>query len=247
MYKVLIVDDEYWMCKGLEKVITRDCDGFEVGAFAKDGKEALACMQRQRFDVVFTDIAMPVLDGLEMIHLMREREIETPVIIITGYNEFEYARRAMRYDVKDYLLKPLDRVEVLKSLQRLRLEATPAHEEQISKATEQFTGKELISHVLKRIQTAYMEDLALTIIADETGYNPSYLSRLFKIETGVSFVKFLNEVRLREARKLLIQSNTRISEIAINTGFWDEKYFSRFFKRETGMSPTEYRHHKIQT
>lgn len=244
MYKILIVEDEYWMFRGLEKVIGRNCPEFAIVSFAMNGEEALEIMRQQEVDVVITDISMPVMDGLELIKEMRSRKNTKPVIIITGYSEFEYARAAIQYGVKNYLLKPLDPAEVRDALERLKQEWQSAEspDQAPLELNDLPSGKELIRQVLKHIDTAFHKaDLSLSSIANETGYNASYLTRLFKDETGRSFVKYVNDVRIREARQLLRETGLTVAEIAIKVGFWDVKYFSRFFRREVGLSPSEYR------
>ncbi len=236
MYNILIVDDEYWMCKGIQKVVERYCLNFKIAHYAHNGKEALAYLKNTEIDVVITDIWMPKMTGLELVKEMRKLSMHNHVIIITGYNDFEYAQTAIRYGVEDYILKPLSNIEVKEALHRLevKMEETVNSDMEDTLENENFSnGKVLIEHVLLRIHSSFKHDLSLTSIAEETGFNPSYLSRLFKYETGKSFVKYLNEVRLKEAQKLLEQSVYSISDIANHVGFWDDKYFSRFFKTTT--------------
>ena len=86
-----------------------------------------------------------------------------------------------------------------------------------------------------------MEDLSLSEIADQAGFNASYLSRLFKMETGKGFVQYLREVRLEHAARMLRDTNLTIERISKRVGFQDEKYFRRTFKQELGLTPSEFR------
>jgi len=106
MLKAIITDDETMIKKSL-KVIVERTNLFEVTAAFTNGQEALEFMKENPVDLLITDIRMPVMDGLNLIAALREIGNETDVIILTGYGEFEYAQRAIRYGVTDYLLKPI--------------------------------------------------------------------------------------------------------------------------------------------
>ncbi|WP_282936268.1 response regulator [Paenibacillus sp. RC67] len=118
MYKVLIVDDEYLIKKSLNKLITESGYGFTTVLEAEDGEEALELVLQMSPDLIITDINMPVMDGLELIRECKVRQLMCEIVILSGYNEFEYARQALRYEVKDYLLKPI-RPEQLDNVLRI--------------------------------------------------------------------------------------------------------------------------------
>ncbi|WP_159888341.1 response regulator transcription factor [Paenibacillus puerhi] len=247
MYNLLVVDDEFWMCAGLKKIIDRLDVPFTVTDSACDGRQALAKLEGGQFDAIITDINMPVMDGLEMMKEMRERQFKQPVIIVSAYHEFEYARTAMRLGAVDYLIKPVKNEElsaVLTNLQDLvsrRKEGPPAETETAADFTGLGGGVELVQTVLGTIERSYMEDLSLAILADQAGFNSSYLSRLFKIETGKGFVQYLREVRMKHACRMLKDTSLTNIEIAKQVGYWDEKHFRRTFKKDFGMTPGEYR------
>lgn len=117
MYYTLIVDDEPLMLTYLANSISAICPHFCVTGIARDGKEAMDWLARQHFDLVITDIRMPELDGLGLAKYIHEAFPQTKVIIISGYNEFEYARNAIKYCVTEYLLKPLRDNDLLDVLQ----------------------------------------------------------------------------------------------------------------------------------
>lgn len=118
--KVLLVDDEK-----LERVLIRNGfdweeHGFEIAGEVSGGMQALEFVEHQEADVIFTDINMPEMDGLEFIQKLRETGRECPVVIITGYREFEYARKAVRLGVEEFLLKPVDFRELQEIAERLK-------------------------------------------------------------------------------------------------------------------------------
>lgn len=106
MLRAIIADDETMIKKSL-KVIVERTNLFEVTGAFTNGREALEFMKANPVDLLITDIRMPVMDGLNLIAALRETGIETAVIILSGYGEFEYAQRAIRYGATDYLLKPI--------------------------------------------------------------------------------------------------------------------------------------------
>ncbi|PYI53082.1 response regulator transcription factor [Paenibacillus flagellatus] len=112
MFKVMIVDDEPHIRKGLRTIIPWESFGFVVTAEAEDGAEALERAESHVPDVVITDIRMPRMDGIELSKELKSRFPDIKVLILSGYNEFAYAKEAMKYGVADYLLKPVDPEEL---------------------------------------------------------------------------------------------------------------------------------------
>lgn len=97
--KALLVDDEIHILTNLSKVLPWEEMGFEVVLLAKNGKEALEIASKHRPDLILSDIRMPVMDGIQLLQELREREIPCEILLLTGYQEFEYARTAIRYGV----------------------------------------------------------------------------------------------------------------------------------------------------
>jgi two-component system response regulator YesN len=192
---------------------------------------------------------MPGMDGLEMLRRMREGGHHQPVVIISGHHEFDYAKTAIRHGVFDYLVKPIDRQEisgVLVKLARKLEEAADARmdlqETEGVKEGELRRGSQIVRMMKERALQNYRDDLSIAVISDQTGFNPSYLSRIFKQEMGKGYVQYLTDIRLQVASKLLVDKpELHVSEIARLVGYWDDKHFSKQFKREIGMTPTEYR------
>lgn len=118
--KVVIADDEIRICKLIEKLIDWDGLGIKIIGQVSNGIDAFNIIISEKPDIVITDIRMPGLDGLELIKKVREADIKTSFIIISGYKQFEYAQNAVRYGVEDYLLKPINRDELYNIIVKLR-------------------------------------------------------------------------------------------------------------------------------
>ena len=116
MYRALIVEDEDLMREYLAAKLSELCPEWEAGATASDGMEAVERMAHERFDAVLTDIRMPGMDGLELARYIRRTDAQLPILILSGYDEFNYARAAMKLNVFDYLLKPLNEEELSAAL-----------------------------------------------------------------------------------------------------------------------------------
>lgn len=120
MYRIIIADDEPWVAYRLTRLVDWQALGYEVVATAQDGEEALRLCLEHRPEVLISDIRMPGLDGLELLHALRQRQMETAVVLISGYAEFSYAQQAIRDGAFDYLIKQVSAGHLTDVLTRLR-------------------------------------------------------------------------------------------------------------------------------
>ena len=192
MYKVMIVDDEKCIRKGLQILINWGEYGFSAEDEAANGMEALRLLEREKFDVIITDIRMPRMDGLELAKQIYEMNIRTNIIIISGYKDFEYARSAIEFGVKRYILKPIDQNLLIDALLKIKKEyevGNPAEEAEKDKVDFIPEGDAVcvISRIKKYIDENCSRDISLKSIAKDFNYNPVYLGRLFSKITHISF------------------------------------------------------------
>ena len=243
MYKLLLVEDEKLIRRGLADHNPWSEWGFECVGEAENGMEALSLFAQHHPDVLLTDLRMPAMDGLTLLSKLRNKGINCPVIIISGHADFDYAQRAIRYGVMAYLLKPIKQQELKNAFMRVRKflgESQPIHlgahrSEDIA-----------IEPVLSFIEANYHFDIRIQQLADIAHLSVSQLTRIFKMETGESIVKYINSVRVDVAKKLLRDTSLKIFEVADQVGFDDVSYFCRVFKGITNYSPTEYRENEDQ-
>lgn len=232
MPKVMLVEDEPVIRAGLRKLLEQVIGGYTVCAEAENGAEALRLLARAQPDVVITDLKMDVMGGLallEKIHLLDER---LPVIIISGYSDFPFAQKAIRYNAKAYLLKPVDRLELMQALAR----ACPAEGE-----GDDAQGNLLVQKAKALIKRKLSEELSLRGIAEEIGLNHQYLSAYFKKHTGKNFSRYIAEKRIALAQKHLRDSRLKVYEVAELSGYRSLTHFTNAFKEIAGCTPTEYR------
>ncbi|MCA0756586.1 response regulator [Paenibacillus sp. N4] len=140
MYKVLLVDDEADVREGLVREIDWEGSGFTVAGTAENGKEAIELAERLEPDVVITDISMPFKDGLQLAEWLRQHQPLVKIVILTGYDEFDYARQAIRLSVDEYLLKPFSDCSFTELLLKIRarIEAEVAEREDVRQLKEHY-------------------------------------------------------------------------------------------------------------
>lgn len=120
--KIIIVDDEYLFRKALQATVDFESLDFQIVGEAKNGEEAIDLVNRHSPEIALVDINMPKVDGLEFAQYLRDREIGTRVIFISGYDHFDYAKEAMRLGAHSYLLKPVDDDELIREIKELKSE-----------------------------------------------------------------------------------------------------------------------------
>ena len=240
MIDIVICDDEVILRNGLKSWVEKSGLPLKVSGTAGNGPQALELIAKQKPFIALMDINMPGMAGLDVIEEIQNRGIGTRFIIISGHDEFQYARRACHLGVVDYLLKPIDRGELVELLKKVL--------EQIRK--EQLTQKVFVEKedtakekILGYIQDHFTEQqFSLGQLAEEFHLSQSYVTRLIKQETGSSFSELLTRMRIDRAVSLLVQSpDMKLVEIAERTGFASQHYFSRVFKEKIGFSPADYR------
>ena len=243
-YRVLVADDEKLIAKNIAKSIEQINPCFEVVSICTDGREALQYLIQNPVHVVFTDIRMPEMDGLD---LAKQIFLDYPYIqcvIISGYNDFDYARSAISYQVTNYLLKPINKEELRKCLSELEKHLHTALADLDTVTTQEKSTEELVSLVKEYIQKNYQQTLDLSTMADTLGFSSAYLTKIFTKHEGMPPSKYIKKYRLTIARQLLLTTDIPISVIAEQTGFNDQFHFSKTFKASEGCSPSEFRQKK---
>ncbi len=348
MYKLVVIDDEYIVLEGIKALISKMNLPFEVVGFAYDGIVALDVIKNMNPDIVITDIRIPAIDGLALIEQAKDFCPETIFVVISGYMEFEYARKAMGLGVKDFVDKPISAEKLKNLLVRMekiienskqeafeervkhrnyfRLEEALKHGmtsiangdnegfhnasikawntlfnmyqdlKDLKRETfkvisvfsdilndqrknvhilEDFSYSEIeklsdvenlklyfkkattcigqyieadntgashrvILKVLDYIKENYNKDFGLTDLADAVEMNPAYLSSLFKEEVGMTYVKYLTELRIAQAKKLLLEGY-KVNEVSYMVGYNNYRHFGSIFKKYVGVTPNEYK------
>lgn len=365
-YKLMLVDDEPLVRKAFQHVINDQFEELDVVARTGNGVEAVELARRYKPDIILMDIKLDGMSGLEAVEEILKFLPQSVITIISAYDNFSYARSALRLGVLDYLLKPLNKSDIIELLKRSirqleeieskgRMSVSSKLDKKINKAGQALNlpleqEKRLLHHItlgnynqsmtrlndvitycfnqkenchldnfidysqelmaviyrriynksslseedfldrypreeiLNKLENAnnvenlfelfksyfkslinpllqnkfqknddavenariyleknYEQDISLDEVASEVGLSPSYLSRKFKERYQLGFLEYLTELRINQAADLLINKNIKINEVARRVGYRDGNYFSKVFKRETGLNPSEYR------
>lgn len=241
--KVVLLDDERIIRRGLEKILCENFPFVNVIASLGDGQEAMDFFMDHQVDLLITDIRMPHFDGLAIIKMLRERKVDIDVIVISGYDDFQYCKEALKYQAFEYILKPIDKAEFINIIKRF-IERKNINE---TKGLEEISDREkkIIRDIKFYLKRNYMDSVNLKLLAEQFHLNAVYISQLFKKETGESLTEYLLKIRMEKAAVLLGDTNLRIQEISDMVGYHTTKQFSAIFKRYYGVIPSEYRNNII--
>jgi len=257
-YGVVVVDDEYWIRSLICSYLPAAEEGFALLGEAADGIDGLDLCRETHPDILITDIKMPGIGGLELLETVRREAPDTQIIIISGYEEFEYARRALKSGVLDYLLKPIEKPAVREVLFQAarRLEDLRSSREEVCRLEKRMESLETvfsppgdlpdlrdrrIERAVEFIRENFSRDISLEEAASEAAMNPNYFSECFRKSTGRGFCDFLTGCRLSRAAELLLKPELKIADVARQAGFRDPNYFTKIFKKATGRNPSECR------
>ena len=237
MLNVYIADDEVWIKLGLKKLLERiDVDSFVVGT-ANNGLMAKEEIAMFKPDVIFTDIRMPGLSGLELLQAIPEVSPDSKVVIITGFAEFSYAKEAVQHHAFDYLLKPIKEEDLQRVMTAILKERGEAEDEEIKAPV----NDKMIDSVVADIRDHYMEDISLTSLAAKYNVSMGSLSKMIKDHLQLNFSDYIASLRIQRAKELLSDETLSIQEIAEIVGYNDYFYFTKVFKKIEGISPSKYR------
>jgi len=249
MYKVLLVEDETVIRQGLRDLIGQSTGRFQVTGEAANGVEALAYLKCDIPDLLITDIRMREMDGLTMVSKVKEMYPDLPVVILSGFGEFDYARKAIEYGVTHYLLKPIERLELVAALDKIKTtldqrRGIPAVVSQDGNAPQSNAGgdaRKIIRDVKEFVRLHPDGDLRLQTVASRVHLNATYLSQLFKSETGTNYSEYVAEARMERAKWLLAHTRLKIYDVARLSGHQSPKHFMLVFKQQTGVTAGDYR------
>ncbi|MDE6788343.1 MAG: response regulator [Ruminococcus sp.] len=250
MYKVLLVEDDTALRFIYSKMKTWSDCGFSISAEAANGKQALEILENRSFDLIFTDIRMPFIDGIEMLRKLHDKGNTIPVVFASSYDEFEYARQGLILGAFDYLLKPVKQKNLEEVLNRVRShidelndrdKIAPVVAEIVNELDILSDENKFINQVIFYFSAHYREPFTVDDIADSHGYSKDYFSKLFKQNFGVTFHEFHSRVKIGYAIELIQTGNYKTYEISDMLGYASVDYFTKVFKEITGTTPSKFK------
>lgn len=258
MLRLMIADDERIIRETIRNLIDWESLGIKLTGLCKNGLEAYDMILDEYPDIVLTDIRMPGLSGLELIEKIHLLDPSIHFIILSGYEEFSYAKQAMKFGVKHYLLKPCNESQIIESIKETiaDIEKEPERElhsnknsrissfQESSGSAEQLLYKDFIVQTMEYVND-HLSDPALSLkwIAENVLFmNVDYVSKQFVKQTGTKFSTYLCDLRIARAKTLLESGDSdKIYEIATQVGCGNNpQYFTQLFKKSTGLTPSAY-------
>lgn len=260
-FTIVAVDDEPIVHKMLARIIEDSGLPVSLVGCASSGDEALKLIRQFRPDICLLDIHMDGMDGLELASRLPAMLDYSPrIIYLTAYSTFEYAQKAVKLGATDYILKPINRKELIASLRsatnsiqaerldaldrtrlRERVESMMPAAVSNADAADESKNVAIAKIARKYVDEHYAEKATLTHAADQVNLSSGYLGTIFKAAFGLSFRAYLRSVRIARAKELLNDRSLNLSQIAMAVGYEDLNYFSEAFLQETGVRPSEYR------
>lgn len=338
MYKIFVVEDEHIENEAICRMIEQSGESWSVAGTAFSGTEALEKIAETHPDIILLDIHIPEVDGLEVLRRIKKDDPFKKVIIITAFNEFDFAHQAIKAHVDDFLLKPIRPQQLIEAVNgvaasikesmieefdekmnavlynivhRHYSKARDAANEYVSlvckrcghdliriqnemqhflgelnETTHEICERQMpdakkifranpetfknpyrlfseVMRVIDRIFDVLMEsddskrntmegilnyidrnchkDISLNQVGEYANMSSYYLSKIFKKETGVNFVTYLTDRKIEIAKDMLLYTDIPIINIALELSYHEPNYFSKVFKKATGLTPTEFR------
>lgn len=255
MYNILLVDYSRRFCKELEHVLQAYKFPLTIKNCVTSPSSALVTLSEGDFNVIIVHTEQCDSAGLWMCHHIRKTS-DIPILLLGGRDQFRLVRKALTYQVNDYLPSPVRPSALLHSLHELlnRLNSVPVPVKKSSpiQPALQLNGKAIDSGHVIRIIKGYVrdhlrEEITLKKMADMLHFNCAYLGQKFKMEENVSFNNYLLLERMKKAKQLLLSTDMRIYEIALEVGYRDIDWFYKKFKAYAGSSPNAYRRQKANS
>ena len=248
LLKIIIVDDEVLIRNLIKMKADWESLEMEVVAEYSDSVEALQSLEDIRPDIILSDICMPKMDGLKFAERCKQQLPGVKVIIITGYDEFEFALNSIKIGVSDYILKPINSTVLMDALKKVKkqisksefqtelLEETPYEEPM------ETDGNNLMKDIILYIDNNISDpNLSVNSIAQEFFFSTGYFCRMFKKILGKTFGEYLSDLRYTKAKDYLCYTDLKCYEIGEKIGITDAHYLSIWFKKKSGVPISKFR------
>ncbi len=241
IHRMIVVDDELFIRKSICEYDWGVIQVEVVGSF-HSFEQTVNFIKEHPVDIVLTDICLLGASGLQLVEWIKKYDRRIKVICISGYDDYTYLRSAFKAGAEDYILKPINK----KTLYDVVSSVLDGNKSEFSEEYQMLDspkdiGNYQISKVIDEIRKNYMNPITLESVAKTVGLNTAYLSFLFKKIVGRKFSDYLDEYRINVAMQLLKDSSYNVTEIAYQTGYKEQRYFSEKFKKRVGVTPSEYR------
>ena len=239
--RIIIADDEEYVRFELKELLLEIRSDLEI-IEAVNGSELIDMFKQEKFEAAFVDIKMPGFSGLEAIEKVVSGNLLTEWIILTGYSDFGFAKKAITLGVTEYLLKPVSRNEMEDVLQKIDNNLARKSGKLIIDDTSDINEKtiHLVRSAERIVRERFSEHIGVAQIADELGVTPNYLSSLYKKFTHTTFTRHITDIRMTKSLELLKQTGVSVKDATELLGYSSSRHFARLFREYYDISPSEY-------
>ncbi|NJP41539.1 response regulator [Oscillospiraceae bacterium HV4-5-C5C] len=252
--KILIVDDEVNIAHGIRSMLLANLSFAVSVRCASSASDAIDQAAQFKPDLLITDIRMPRMSGLELIDQLEAARLCTHYVILSGYEDFNYAQEAIRKGVADYLTKPVEKEYLLSMCTRFnnQLQQVCLRQQDIDLPEYEFLKwdpyqdeyPESLKKIIRFIEQNYMKsDLSGSSISDALFFHHSYISQLIGKHTDMNLSGIIAYFRLKKAMELLLApQNYRVSEVSQLVGFSSERQLYKVFQKYLFCTPVTFKH-----
>lgn len=248
--RAIIVEDEKRARGVIRNLLSKMDVSVSVAGEADNAAEGMRLIQTLLPDIVFADIRMPEMSGIEMIRRLNEKGIKTKYVIVSGYDDFKYAQKCIELGVIGYILKPVTYEDMEHVILKVHGSSggntiAPALKENLPVLDmgkiEHVSENLIVRKVIRYVSENMGVPCRLSQTARELKVSPEHLSRVFHEEMNMTFTDYVKLVKIDYSMALLKKTDLKINEIARAVGYENEKYFSNIFKETVGVTPKQYR------
>ena len=238
MRKVLLADDEYLVREAI-KMIVEEIENVEVIGEAATAEEAFNLATSHVPEIILLDINIPGMNIQHFLHKMKDSTLKNSLVFLLGFDLPYGFNRAADYGADGLIGKPINKKEIIETFNR----QLPPYKIDVERHGEpkSIQGKKEIQSALDYIEKNFEKGVTLEEVAEYVHLSTFYLSKLFKKELNVNFVSYVIERKIEKAKELLESTDMPVLNIALELNYQEPNYFSKVFKKVTGMTPSDYR------
>lgn len=247
MYKILFVELHPHCNTKKHDAYDWNAQGYTLEDYTNESNSALSLIKSKSYSLMMIDIVSRPEQGITL--CKHVRSISTvPIILISDSTDFQLARKAMHYEVSDYLPAPFTSDELTNCLQHMhrKLESARTVTEELNDAGDD-SEESVIEKVKEYVSGSLGQNITLKEISSTLHFNYSYLGQKFKYHENMTFNAYLLQQRMEKAKLLLENTELKVYEIANEVGYYEMDWFYKKFKLYTGVSANEYRKMKMVT
>lgn len=236
MYKLVLIDDEAYILEQLFSLLNWKELGFEIVASLEYSNEIFDFLESNKVDVILSDISMPYPNGLDIAEYCSVNFPEIQFVLISGYREFEYARQAIKYNVFEYITKPISYDDFYNCIRALSISLS----NKVTSLEDTISENNLVSKVMEYIEQNYKKAITLDDVCRYTAMSKGYFCSQYKKLKNESLITTLNKYRIARAKELLSDPHIKPSTVGQFVGYQNTQHFYRIFKSATGTTPHMY-------